>query len=501
MSTIDDLIKIIKQGSQKNKYKLQVFNNFKNRPKVDLDLIRLAYDFAADAHKGQLRKSGIPYINHPLETAITLAQMGMDQDTIIAGLLHDVPEDTHFTLVDIEKNFGSGVAKLVTGITKLGVLKYRGIEKYAENLRKMFISMAQDVRIIIIKMADRINNLKTLESLPPEKRLRIAKESLDIYAPIANRLGMGQIKGEIEDLAFSYVYPEEYAWMKKEVMPKIELRMEYIEKVIKIIKKELSAKKIKFYSVHGRPKRLFSLYKKLIKPHYNREIGKIYDLAAVRVIVDDVSGCYSVLGALHDLWKPMPGRIKDYIAQPKPNGYQSLHTTVFCVDGKLAEIQIRTKEMDAQAEFGIAAHWQYKENVKNIDTTKKGYTSPKKLKWVQDLVQWQKDIADNEQFLNSLTLDVFQNRIFVFTPQGDVIDLPEEATPVDFAYHVHSWIGDHCTSAKVNNQIATLDRKLKNGDIIEITTDKNRKGPSHDWLKFVKTHAAKSKIRSNSSRH
>ncbi|OGY47804.1 MAG: hypothetical protein A2840_01135 [Candidatus Buchananbacteria bacterium RIFCSPHIGHO2_01_FULL_47_11b] len=463
-------------------------------------MIRLAYDFAEEAHKGQIRKSGQPYINHPLETAITLARMGMDQDTIIAGLLHDVPEDTTYSLVDVEKNFGKEVAQLVAGITKLGVIKYRGIERYAENLRKMFISMAQDIRIVLIKMADRLHNLRTLEHLPAEKQQRIAQESLEIYAPIANRLGMGVIKGEIEDLAFPYVYPDEYAWMKKEVLPKIEIKMEYVEKVIELTKKELAKNKIKILSIHGRPKRLYSLYKKLIKPHYDRDVSKIYDLVAIRIIVESVQDCYNVLGILHQQWKPLAGRIKDYISQPKPNGYQSLHTTVFCIDGKITEFQIRTKKMHEQAEYGIAAHWLYKENSKNKKIGGPGYTPPKKLKWVEDLVQWQRGVADSQQYLKSLTVDVFQNRIFVFTPKGDVIDLPENATPVDFAYHVHSWIGDHCSGAKINNQIVSLDRKLKNGDVIEIITDKKRKGPSRDWLKFATTAAAKSKIRSGAPR-
>jgi len=468
---------------------------------MDLDLVRLAYDFAEQAHRGQTRKSGEPYIEHPLQTAITLAKMGMDQDTIIAGLLHDVPEDTAYSLVDVEKNFGSGVANLVAGITKLGVIKYRGIERYAENLRRMFISMAQDIRIILIKMADRLHNLKTLKHLAPEKQKRIAQESLEIYASIANRLGMGHIKGEIEDLAFPYVLPEEYAWMKNDVLPKIELKMEYIETVIKLIKKELVKNKIAVLSIHGRPKRLYSLYKKLIKPHYDRDVSKIHDLVATRIIVATISDCYKALGLIHQIWKPFPGRIKDYIAQPKPNGYQSLHTTVFGPDGKVVEIQIRTNKMHEQAEYGIAAHWNYKEfsrSTKKIGD--KGYTPPEKLKWIQELVEWQKEIQDSQQYLKSLTVDVFKNRIFVFTPKGDVIDLPEEATTVDFAYHVHSFIGDHCTGAKINGQIVSLDTVLKNGDVVEIITDKNRKTPAYDWLKFVKTQAAKDKIRNKTNK-
>ena len=498
MTEIEDLLKILKrEDGKKGTSKIPIFPYFRRRQSgYDLDLIRLAYDFATEAHKDQKRKTGEPYVVHGLETAITLAKMGMDEPTIIAGLLHDVPEDTNYSLVDVEKNFGAEVAKLVGGITKLGVIKYRGIEKYSENLRKMFVSMAQDIRIILIKMTDRLHNLKTLDALPKEKQKRIAQESLEIYAPIANRLGMGQIKGELEDLAFPYVYPERYQWLQKEIMPKIKIKMEYTQKIIKIVKHELGQQKIKILSIHGRQKRLYSLYQKLQKPHYNYDVSKIYDLVALRIVLATVGDCYQALGIIHKLWKPLPGRIKDYIAQPKPNGYQSLHSTVFATEGKIVEFQIRTLAMHDQAEYGIAAHWQYKEiQEKTKKLGSKGYTLPKRLSWIEDLVKWQKEIQDNQQYLKSLSVDFFQRRIFVFTPKGDVIDLPEEATPVDFAYHVHSWIGDHCAGAKVNGQIATLDAKLKNGDVIEIITDKNRKSPSRDWLKFVKTSAAKSKIK------
>lgn len=496
MADINSLIKIIKESGQKNGSRIPIINFHRPRTDIDLDLVRLAYEFAEEAHRGQTRKSGEPYINHSLETAITLARMGLDQDTIIAGLLHDVPEDTNITLVEVEKNFGAEVAKLVLGITKLGKIKYRGIERYAENLRRMFVSMAQDIRIVLIKMADRLHNLKTLASLPPEKKQRIARESLEIYAPIANRLGMGFIKGELEDLAFPYVYPAEYDWMKKEILPKIELKVEYVQKVIELLKKEIGQRRIKTISIHGRPKRLYSLFRKLNRPEYNHDVAKIYDLVAIRIIVSNVGDCYNVLGIIHQLWKPMPGRIKDYIAQPKPNGYQSLHTTVFCQDSKIVEFQIRTKEMHEQAEYGIAAYWHYKESDKKshrIGT--KGYTLPKKLKWVEELVKWQREIQENNEYLKELTVDVFHNRIFVLTPKGDVIDLPEEATPVDFAYHVHSFIGDHCVGAKINDQMASLDSILKNGDVVEIITNKNRPSPGRDWLNFVKTSAAKSKIR------
>lgn len=502
MAKLEDLIKILKDINKGN-HKVAIIPGIrKKNVNYDIDMIKLAYEYAENAHKGQIRKSGEPYINHPLETAITLARMGLDQPTIIAGLLHDVPEDTNYSLVDVEKNFGSEIARLVSGITKLGIIKYRGMEKYAENLRKMFVSMAQDIRIILIKMADRLHNLSTLGSLPPEKQKRIAQESIEIYAPIANRLGMGFIKGELEDRAFPYVYPEEYQWLRKEIMPIIETGLAYTQKVIEIVKKELFQEKIKIVSIHGRAKRLYSLYQKLQRPQYNGDVSKIYDLVALRIIVPTIGDCYQALGIIHKLWRPLPGRIKDYISQPKPNGYQSIHSTVFCLEGKVVEFQIRTPEMHEQAEYGIAAHWHYKEMKKKPKNIKdKGYTLPKKFQWIQDLVDWQKDIQDNQQYLESLTLDFFHNRIFVFTPQGDVIDLPEDATPVDFAYHVHSWIGDHCTGSRINGQMSSLDAKLKNGDVVDIITDKNRKGPSRDWLNFVKTNAARGKIRSKSPKH
>jgi len=388
---INDLIKILKDGNIKSHERHPILSHLrKNKPGYDLDMIRLAYDYAKLAHKDQKRKSGEPYIEHPLRVAITLAEMGVDQPTIIASLLHDVPEDTDYSLVDLEKNFGEEVAKMVSGITKLGIIKYRGIEKYSENLRKMFVSMAQDVRIVLIKMADRLDNLQTLDALPPEKQKRIAHESIEIYASIAHRLGMGFIKGEIEDLAFKYVNPEKFKWMQKEIMPKMELKLEYIQKIIKIVEKEIINEKIKIISIHGRKKRLFSLYRKLKKPHYAGDASKIYDLVALRIIVPSVPDCYNVLGIIHQMWKPMSSRIKDHIAQPKPNGYRSLHTTVFCNEGKIVEFQIRTPEMHDQAEYGIAAHWQYKEGVGKKKIDQRGYTIPKKFEWIEDLVKWQK---------------------------------------------------------------------------------------------------------------
>ncbi|MFA6593675.1 MAG: RelA/SpoT family protein [Candidatus Buchananbacteria bacterium] len=455
----------------------------------DLDMLRLAYDFAFEAHKGQMRASGDPYIVHPLATAQKLAEINLDLTAIIAGLLHDIPEDTEVPLSEIEKNFGSETAKLVEGITKLGKLKYRGMERYAENLRKMFVAMSDDIRVILIKFADRLHNLKTLNALPPDKRFRIAKETLEIYAPIADRLAIGQIKGELEDLAFPYVYPDDYKWITAIIPREYKIKEKYLQEVKDKIRKKLVEGGITIdeISIQGRTKHLYSLYKKLLRPHINRDLSKIYDLIALRLIVPTITDCYAAMGILHGIYRPMPGRIKDYIANPKPNGYQSLHTTVFTDDGEIVEFQIRTREMHEQAEYGIAAHWNYKEA--------DGKTANANLKWLNELVEWQKKVKDNDQFLQTVKLDVFQNRIFVFTPKGDVIDLPEGATPVDFAYHVHSSLGDKCVGARINDQLVSLGHQLKSGDIVEIITDKNRKTPNADWIETVKTSMAKGKIR------
>lgn len=456
----------------------------------DLELVKLAYDYAANAHQNQVRMSGDPYIVHPLATAQKLAELNLDIPTVIAGLLHDVPEETEVTIEQIEKNFGKEIANLIDGITKLGKIKYRGIERYAENLRKMFVAMSDDIRVIFIKFADRIHNLKTLAALPPVKQQRIATESLEIYAPIADRLGMGLIKGELEDLAFPYVHPQAYNWLLKIIPREYRTREKYLERVKKNVEQELRDNNIpmEIASIHGRTKHLYSLYKKLLRSDINQDISKIYDLVALRIIVPSIGDCYSTLGIIHKLYKPFPGRIKDYIAQPKPNGYQSLHTTVFADHGQIVEFQIRTVKMHEEAEFGIAAHWHYKEQ--------KGNINKKNTNWIKELVKWQREIRDSEQFINSIKLDAFQNRIFVFTPKGDVIDLPEKSTAIDFAYHVHSWVGDKCIGAKVNDQMVSLDSELKSGDIVEIITDKNRKGPSEDWLESAKTSMAKSKIKS-----
>ncbi len=461
-------------------------------PRTDLETVELAYDFAAKAHEGQERASGEPYINHSVETAITLAKLRLPENIIVAGLLHDVPEDTAVTLKDIEKNFGEDVASMVAGITKLGKIKYRGMDRYVENLRKMFVAMASDIRVILIKFADRLHNLSTLDALPPRKRLRIALESLEIYAPIANRLGVGSIQGKLEDLSFKYVDPKDYAWVAALVKERYRAKERYLKKAAQKIVDELRKNKVEVLDIHGRTKHLYSLYKKLEK--YDRNLDKVYDLVALRVIVPTVADCYATLGIIHQMWKPLKGRIKDYIAQPKPNGYQSLHTTVFCDGGEIVEIQIRTEQMHQESEYGIAAHWQYAEAGKESSAAAKV-----QIAWVKDLIKLQKEsLSDSSKLMESfekLKIDVFQKRIFVFTPKGDVIDLPEDATPVDFAYAIHSDIGDKCTAARVNNEMSSLDARLYSGDMCEIVVDKNRKGPNADWLKFAKTPHAKERIK------
>lgn len=458
----------------------------------ELEIVKKAYAFASEAHKVQKRASGEPYIIHPVSTAVTLAEMRLPIPIIVAGLLHDVPEDTARTLEDVEKEFGPEVSKLVAGITKLGKIKYRGMERYIENLRKMFLAMAEDVRVVVIKFADRLHNLETLEAIPPKKQYRVALESLEIYAPIANRLGMGDIKGRMEDAAFKYVYPKEYEWTRKLIETTQEQRQDYLQNVIILTKKDLVEAGIADVEVHGRAKHLYSLYRKLLK--HERNIARVYDLMAVRIIVPTIADCYGVLGIIHGRWTPLKGRIKDYMAQPKPNGYRSLHTTVFCEEGEIVEFQIRTPDMHQAAEYGIAAHWAYTEKGKISEV--KPMNS--RIEWVEQLADIQRELSDKKTYLHSLEdlkIDVFKNRVFLFTPKGDVIDLPEDSTPVDFAYAIHTDIGNTCSSSKVNDEMVPLDRTLKNGDIVEIMTDKNRKSPNPDWLKFVKTHQAKSKIR------
>ncbi|EKD33114.1 MAG: hypothetical protein ACD_76C00094G0045 [uncultured bacterium] len=472
---LDDLLEVLK----------------KNYDKPDLDFIRKVYDFAAAAHRGQKRLTGSDYIVHPTATAIKLAEMRLDLPIVAAGLLHDVPEDTPRTLEDVREHFGDDIASMVEGVTKLEKVRYRGLERYAENLRKMFVAMASDIRVVFIKFCDRLHNMETLYIIPERKRERIAKEVLEIYAPVAHRLGMGEIRGQLEDFAFRYVYPKEYQWVKGLVEKKTTEKEEYLNDIISKAQKTVLKSGIQTASVHGRLKHLFSLYKKLLR--FERDINKVHDLIAVRVIVNDVADCYAALGILHQLWRPLAGRIKDYIAQPKPNGYQSLHTTVFADNGQIVEFQIRTPQMHERAEYGIASHWQYKEADKKT----------KQIAWVEELAKIQKELSATPDFmtrLDEMKLDMFQGRIFVFTPRGDVIDLPDGSTPVDFAYAIHSDIGNKCVGARLNDQISNLDQELKSGDMCEIVLDKRRKGPNPDWLKFVKTSHARDHIRTQTKR-
>ena len=449
-------------------------------------MIQLAFEFAQKAHADQKRKNGEPYIQHSLHTAFVLTQIKADLETVVAGLLHDIPEDTEYTLADIEKNFGEEVADLVEGITKLSKIKYRGIERYSESLRKMFLAMAKDLRVILIKFADRLHNLRTLESLPLEKRLRIAKETLEIYAPIAGLLGVFRLKWQLEDICFKHLYPEEYK--KLEYKYKVEKKYEhnqYIQKTKNILGAKLKETKIPF-QITSRFKHLYGIYLKMQKK--DRKFAEIYDVFAMRVVVPSIADCYKTLGIIHSLWRPNPSRFKDYIAVPKPNGYRALHTTVYGLESKSCEFQIRTKEMDEQAKFGIAAHWYYKA---------KGSVSINQPGWVKEVLKIQKDTEDTLDFIKQIKFDVFHDRIFVFTPKGDVFDLPKGSTPIDFAYYVHSDIGNQAVGAMVNDKIATLDQGLKNGDLVEIIREKKRKGPSRDWLKIVKTATARNKIKQN----
>lgn len=477
MKRIEKIIKIIKD------------NHKGEKTEIDIKPLIKAWEFASVAHQNQKRLSGEEYIVHPFKTCYILAKMNMDMNTIVAGLLHDIPEQTEFTINNIKEEFGQDIAKLVDGVTKIGKIKYSGIERYAENLRKMFVAMSKDVRVIIIRFADRIDNLKTLRYHPKQKRYRIALESLEIYAPIAGRLGMYKMKEKMEDLSFKYVYPKEYRWTLKQLKSQIKERIESLNKTKKNLTSLLKKNNIKLLNIYGREKHLYSLYQKLLRK--DKDIYKIWDLIALRIIVEKISDCYSALGLIHNHWQPLNGRVKDYISQPKPNGYQSLHTTVFNEDHNPIEIQITTKTMDEIAEFGIAAHWKYEKNQK-LNFGKK------ELTWMQDLIKWQKKIKDSKDYLKSIKLntDIFKSRIFVLTPKNDVIDLPERSTPIDFAYHIHTEIGNKCVGVKINNKMAKLDIELKNGDIVEILTNKNRKGPNPDWLNFVKTNTAKDNIKS-----
>jgi len=461
---------------------LQASNN-----KYSSENLKKAFLFAQKAHKDQFRKSGEPYITHPVEVAKILINLGMEETVVIAGLLHDVLEDTNVTPLELEKEFGKDVLSLVDAITKLERLSFYPTEAYkAQNLRKMFIAMAKDIRVIIIKLADRLHNMQTLQYHEEEKRKRIAKETLEIYAPLAHRLGVWDIKWRLEDLAFRYLEPDKYHYVANKVAETRKKREEFIEKAIEIIKEELKKANIEA-EVTGRAKHLYSIYQKMIRRGI--EIEEMYDLLGVRIIVNSEIECYEVLGIIHNLWRPVPGRFKDYIANKKSNNYQSLHTTVIAMDGKPLEVQIRTWEMHRIAEYGVAAHWLYKEEIKKPDSFEE------KLSWLRQLLEWQKELLDDQEFLDSIRSDLFEREIYVFTPKGDIIALPQGSTPLDFAYAIHTEVGHRCRGAKVNGKIVPLNYVLQNGDIVEIITSKEEGKPSRDWLNIVRTSQAKNKIK------
>lgn len=464
----------------------QILDFHKSAP--DRVLIQRAYEFAAEVHKDQKRLSGEPYLSHCVAVAELLTSFGMDAKTVAAGLLHDTHEDGGIALEEIEKRFGKEIAFLVDGVTKLGKYKYRGVVRHAESLRKLFLAVSKNMRVLVIRLADRLHNMETLSHVREDKQRRIALETLEIYAPIANRLGIGRLKGDLEDLAFPYVFPKEHAWvsaLRKERSKNTTKRLEKVYRDLQIL---LRGESIEIIKADYRIKHLYSLYRKLLR--YDKDIEKIYDIAALRVIVPTETDCYRVLGVIHGMWQPLPGRIKDYIATPKPNGYQSLHTSIFTGDGGIVEIQIRTQKMHEEAEYGVAAHFSYKEGLRNADGTVLG----KKFRWIQELVKWQKQVSGPTEFLSNLQMDFFNDRVFVFTPKGDVIDLPEESLPLDFAYAVHSGVGDRLAGVKVNNKLVSLDTKLKNGDIVEIITKKTS-APSAKWLSHAKTAIAKKHIK------
>jgi len=468
-------------------------NYLKNRTPEELELIEKAFNFSRDVHRDQKRLSGAPYFSHPLAISKNIISLNFDAKTIAAAILHDTIEDAKTPLKKIKKMFGEEVAFLVDGVTKVNAIKYKGLERTVESIKKMFLAVAEDLRVVILKIFDRLDNMETLYIHSPEKQKRIALETLDIYASIADRLGMGDVKAKLEDLAFRYVYPREYNWLLSQVREKIQEREAYLKNIVPILKEELSKEKIQVVDISYRAKHYYSLWRKLLRS--DMDFSRIYDLAACRIIVKDIEDCYAVLGIIHKLWKPLPGRIKDYIALPKPNGYQSIHTTVFCSGKKITEFQIRTLEMHREAEDGITSHWIWSEAGKPKDKK----IRLDKFAWVEQLKNWQKEFGgkkdlSNSEFLESLKIDFFKNRIFVLTPKGDVIDLPEDATPIDFAYAIHSEIGDSANGAKVNGVLRPLSCNLSSGDIVEILIKKDKK-PNREWLNFVKTQNAKSRVR------
>ncbi len=489
----------------------EIINLTNPLPESDIELISRAFDFSKRMHEGQMRLSGEPYFLHPYETAKILADLKMSPVTICAGLLHDVIEDGKATEEEIEKEFGSEVLFLVQGVTKLGKLKYRGVKRHNESLRKLFVAVSQDIRVIIIKLADRLHNMKTLEHVPDHKRERIAIETLEIYVPIAYRLGIRKLHRGLEDEAFPFVYPKQYEKTKELSKEKSREDEQKLDKFQRSVKKALAKNGITEFTVNYRIKTLYSLYNKLLRKDWN--IDKVYDISALRIILPDVKDCYGVLGVIHGIWRPLPGRIKDYIAFPKPNGYQALHTTIFTGYGNVVEMQIKTKKMHREAEYGIASHLSYKGGlndkpgsnflwIKKLLPFKNGLGKHENKEinfddvpaWIKELVEYQAVVQNQENLTEELKDDFFQQRIFVFTPKGDVVDLPIGSSPIDFAYSIHSEVGDHTAGSKVNGKMVSLNSPLKNGDIVEIITKKGSK-PSRKWLDYIKTATAKKHIK------
>ena len=468
----------------------------KYHPSTDISMIEKAYQVASKAHEGQVRKSGEPYIIHPICVAIILADLELDKESIVAGLLHDVVEDTPMTTEDLAKLFGDEVALLVDGVTKLGQLSYSAdkVDEQAENLRKMFLAMAKDIRVILIKLADRLHNMRTLKYMKPEKQKEKARETMDIYAPIAQRLGISKVKIELDDLALKYLEPEVYYDLVAQIADKKSVREKFVREIVAEVKRHMENANIEA-DVQGRVKHFFSIYKKMV--NQDKTLDQIYDLFAVRILVDSVKDCYAALGVIHEMYKPIPGRFKDYIAMPKPNMYQSLHTTVIGPKGQPFEIQIRTYEMHRTAEYGIAAHWKYKETGGSTQQNIEGKDSAEaKLTWLRQILEWQRDETDNREFMSLLKsdLDLFSESVYCFTPGGDVKTLPNGSNPIDFAYSIHSAVGNKMIGARVNGKLVPIDYVIKNGDRIEIITSQNSKGPSRDWLNIDKSTQAKNKI-------
>ncbi len=464
----------------------------KKNKRSDSKLIKKAYEYARFYHGEQLRRSGEPYIIHPVQVAYILTTLGLDDSTICAALLHDIVEDTKVTKQDLQKEFGAEIAELVDGVTKLSKLKYASVEEQqVENYRKMFLAMGKDIRVILIKLADRLHNMRTLKHLTRDRQIANASETMDLYAPLANRLGMYSLKWELEDLSFKYLYPEEYRELVEGISKKREERLKFIDHIMEQIKQELKKQHIEA-EINGRAKHLYSIYRKMKRD--NITLDQVYDLFALRVIVNSIKDCYAVLGVVHELYNPMPGRFKDYISVPKPNMYQSLHTTLIGEKGTPFEVQIRTWDMHRIAEYGIAAHWAYKEASFMGNRKANVKVEEDKLSWIRETLEWQKDMQDPDEFLNTLKTELFEDEVYVFTPKGKIISLPKGSTPIDFAYNIHAEIGNHMTGVKINSKMMPIITQLKNGDIVEIITSDQSKGPSRDWLKFIKSSTAKSKI-------